>query len=404
MDDLVISEQTEWFGELAPADFDFLMAEFNKQLTLRCEIRNGTAGAVLRPNQFVGVLALPSGRNLRIIPKVPVRNLVYMIAYGSETWPFRDEQLEADSIDEVLWVFAQIFADLVQDRIEEGLYRSYVEREDSQNLIRGRIVFPEDIRRNLLTRHKTYCRFSEFTWDIEENQLIRQVVHFLSGFQLPDELRKRLTSLDAELAEITPTNLGPSVISRFRYNRFNESYQPIHQLCQLFLEGASLNEDVGTWNSRAFLIDMNKLFEDFVSHLLIRNSSGSISVLQQAEMRLDCHGLVRMRPDLLISENELIRVAADCKYKKAEDDDYKQADYYQVLAYCVACGANRGMIIYPKYVDVAQDAIAVANSDIVIERRTLDLSLELPEFKVAAQNFANGVLATAASGTMVSVA
>ena len=41
----------------------------------------------------------------------------------------------------------------------------------------------------------------------------------------------------------------------------------IHQLCRLFLEGASLTEELGVFDFRAFLVDMNKLtYQDVRSH------------------------------------------------------------------------------------------------------------------------------------------
>jgi hypothetical protein len=43
----------------------------------RVEVRRPLVGSdyVLNPNQFVGVVALPSGRRLECYPKVPVRSL-----------------------------------------------------------------------------------------------------------------------------------------------------------------------------------------------------------------------------------------------------------------------------------------------------------------------------------------
>jgi 5-methylcytosine-specific restriction enzyme subunit McrC len=49
------------------------------------------------------------------------------------------------------------------------------------------------------------------------------------------------------------------------YNRLNGEYRQIHRLCGLFLQGASLSEELGPFEFRTFLLDMNKLFEDFVS-------------------------------------------------------------------------------------------------------------------------------------------
>src|SRR5215469_6256028 len=49
----------------------------------------------------------------------------------------------------------------------------------------------------LLMRANIYCRFAEFTWDVEENQIIRQVLHLLSGWGFRSSLRLKLSQLDS---------------------------------------------------------------------------------------------------------------------------------------------------------------------------------------------------------------
>ncbi len=86
----------------------------------------------------------------------------------------------------------------------------------------------------------------------------------------------------------------------FTYSRLNEDYRQIHQLCRLFLEGSSLSEELGAWDSRTFLLDMNKLFEQFVTQILVNEASNRLTVRAQSEMALDVSGKVRIRPDLLM--------------------------------------------------------------------------------------------------------
>lgn len=127
-----------------------------------------------------------------------------------------------------LVAFLDGFAELVERRLRDGLYRAYLEQEDNVAFVRGRIRFTEDLRRNCLTRQRVYCQFAEFTWDIPENQIIRQVAHLLSGWGFQSKLRIKLSQLDSALSEITPTAMPGTVIGGFRYNRFNEDYRQIH--------------------------------------------------------------------------------------------------------------------------------------------------------------------------------
>jgi len=394
MTDLIkIQEYQEWSGVLGNDDYDFISSELSRQLTLRREIRDNKTVCVLNPNQYVGLIMLPSGTRLQITPKVPVSNLFYMISMAFDlAWPFREEFAKVEVFEDVLAVIAQIFAEFVERRIESGLYRAYVEEEKNLSCIRGRIGFAEDVRQNLIARHRIYCRYAEFTWDIEENQIIRQVVHLLSGWGFHTELRLRLSRLDTALTEIQPTALASSVFARFRYSRLNDDYRQIHQLCKLFLEGSSLSEQLGICDSRTFLLDMNKLFEAFVTQILQENVKSHIRVVSQSELALGENDKVKMRPDLIIESEGKPVLVADCKYKQTESESYRNHDFYQVLAYCTAVGIRRGLLIYPLHSGPLQDFVKVRNVDVLIEQTAIDLGLSFSEFKNECWRFCDAVL------------
>ena len=394
-DPLVLQEHAEWAAPLCDEDFQFLHSELKQQISVRQELREGKQLVVINPNQYVGVILLPSGLRLEIRPKVPIANLFYMLSCAFEMpWPFRPEWALFQSFDDVLAAIAQIFCDLVEQRVREGLYRAYVEQEENRAVIRGRIVFLEDLRRNCLTRQRVYCRFADFTWDIEENQIIRQVLHLLSGWGFYSGLRLRLSQLDSALSEITPTAMPGAVIGHFRYNRFNEDYRPIHQLCRLFLEGNSLSEQLGILDSRTFLLDMNELFEQFITQLLDSASRGPITIEPQSSLYLDEQDKVSMRPDILVKCDGIPVLVADCKYKRTESDAYKNHDYYQVLSYCIATGVRRGVLVYPRDKAATDDTVNVLNANIAIEQMTINLGLAFSEFCIECQEFADRLLSS----------
>jgi McrBC 5-methylcytosine restriction system component len=149
--------------------------------------------------------------------------------------PFLEEWSEFDELDELLEFVVAHLADLVESRIARGLYRSYVKREDNLDSICGRIAVAEGVRRNYILRHRTFCKYSEFTWYVLENQILRHVSHLVAGWIRKAELRTQLRRIDHLLGEVSPTNLTAIAIDRFAYHRLNDDSQPMHQLCRLFL-------------------------------------------------------------------------------------------------------------------------------------------------------------------------
>lgn len=308
----------------------------------------GTKFVQLVCGSHVGVLMLPSGKRIEIAPKVPARNLLYML---SEAWDLAPELFEGDvelaEFADILEFLADHFADLVEARIVRGLYRTYVEETDNLTAIRGRIDFSEDLRLNAVLRHRTVCRYTTLTWDIPENQVIRQTLHLLAGWVQQPKRRQRLHELDRTLGEVRPVRLPLSVFDAFAYHRLNDDYEPIHRLCRLFLSCASMNEDQGIQPYRSFILNMNVLFEAYVAACLGRSLALPLSLKSQFSKKLDYENKVPIRPDLVIQSAGTPVLVADTKYKEIGDGIPGNSDIYQMLAYCIRLNTGVGILVYP---------------------------------------------------------
>lgn len=335
---------------------------------------NGSERWVVSPGSTVGIVELPSGALLRCQPKAPVRNVFYMLAtaYGFRS-PFLDQAIAFEQIDELFDFLVEHLANLIDTRLERGLYRAYVEREENLAAVRGRIMIAEDLRRNAVLRHRTFCQFTEFTWDIPENRVIRQTVFAMSRLVRRAGLQQRLAALDRALGEIDARPLPSSVFDTFHYHRLNDDYRPIHRLCRVLLEGASVSEHTGDLGFRAFLLDMNLLYEQFLTVALRDALGGGLELTSQWARHLDLDGRVTIRPDLAVLFGETALVIADAKYKLSSGPEQGHTDLYQMLAYCTAERVSRGVLIYPLWEGASTTTVRVRNSPVEIERFAIDL-------------------------------
>jgi 5-methylcytosine-specific restriction enzyme subunit McrC len=375
---------------LDDGDAAWLVALAGKQFTIQ---RRFDGALIVNPNQFVGVMTLPSGITLTVQPKVPASNLFVMLAtaYRLDS-PFRDQAAVYDTIEQVLEFLVDEFTRLVEARIAAGLHRAYIEREDNLAAVRGRIAVADDLRRNYIQRQRVFCRFTEFSWDIPENQVIRQVAHLLAGWVSDPRRRLRLWQIDHTLGEVSPVSLPVDAIDRFVYNRQNADYEPIHHLCRLFLRGSSVSEHAGDTGFRSFLLDMNKLFETFVTEILRERAPRRMAVTDQYQTVLDRGGHLSIRPDLVISRDGRAALVADCKYKRLDQSEpFKHHDVYQALAYCTALGLDRGMLLYPRHEKSNEADLEIRNRDVVIRQVTLDLGGGPADLKVACKLLTDAV-------------
>jgi 5-methylcytosine-specific restriction enzyme subunit McrC len=273
--------------------------------------------------------------------------------------------------------------------------------------VRGRIRFAEDVARNSILRHRTFCEYAEYTWDVPENQAIRQVCQQLSRWGFRGELSHRFRTLDAQLSGISSSRMTAHDVRGFPYNRFNESYRQIHQLCALFMEGSSLSESLGIFDSRTFLVNMNSLFETFITRLLEERLPRSVRVSAQERTWLDKEHTVLMKPDLVFRTSGQVQLVADCKYKKTRPEDFVNQDVYQLNAYCVATGCNDGVLIYPKHELAVDESITVSESDLHLGQISIDLGVEPASLTSECGRFVdviNKMVATPEPGVLDAVA
>lgn len=373
---VVLSEYQDTPATLSTEDAAFVATELRGRITIRRVFAG--SGYILNSRQFVGLLTLPSGRQLECRPKVPAPNLFHMLAVAYDLpEPFLDAPAEVHSVDHVLTVVASRFTTMIEERIDRGLYRAYVEEEGNLTTVRGRIVIAEDIRHNSILRHRTYCRYTEYSWDVPENRVVRQVVRLLAGLGLPPKLRHRLRTLDSVMEEVTPGQYVAGDLNRFVYNRLNDDYRPIHRLCRFFLEAMSPSDRSGPFNFQGFLLDMNRLFERFVTQVLKAQVPAPFTVHAQASTSLDLAGEVCLRPDLLIRHGHDTVLVGDCKYKRIETGEHRHHDLYQLLAYCTALDVSQGLLIYPQHLAPVATGIAVRNSGVSMFEVVIDLSGDL---------------------------
>ncbi len=129
----------------------------------------------------------------------------------------------------------------------------------------------------------------------------------------------------------------------------NERYRPAITLARLILKGSSLDiEGNPTSSSDAFLIDMNKVFEDVVGLGLqqVLERTGFRVLLQHTD-HLDYHRHVEIRPDIVVRDTSgSVAAIADVKYKRPSTDKLSSSDVYQAVAYATRYRLDRVALIF----------------------------------------------------------
>ncbi len=293
--------------------------------------------------QHVGTIALP-GLHVLIRPKVPIENVLLLLEAGTPSW--RAEQFDYATTGDLLPAFAGFFATALDRALATGLHRWYRVEEDWLPTIRGRLDLTAQFRRPGILS-PVPCRFDEFTPDVDENRVLKAALRRLlrtPGIQTA--VRRRLMHELARFELVADVYVDPSVVDRLHLHRLNQHYEPPLRLAQLILRNMTLQDRPGGRRASAFLVDMNDLFQRFVTGRVQRLLHGRLHVVPEPGGHLGHGRKVRLEPDLVFYRGRESAYVGDTKYKLLGDQLGRNADYYQLLAYTTALDLPEGVLIY----------------------------------------------------------
>jgi 5-methylcytosine-specific restriction endonuclease McrBC regulatory subunit McrC len=196
-----------------------------------------------------------------------MRNLLWMLEVSAHR-----ELIEADTghLEETPTNFFDLFAYLLGknllSQLMSGVPHRYVARHGDLHTVRGRINLGEQISRNWNRFDRIACTWDEFTPNTPANRLFKCACRFLANRVSYSEAARLLIDCLALLDEVDDVSPLTALrdVQSFHYDRSMDRFRLAYDLAQRLLRSSGHALGVGGANTYVFLIDMNKLFEDYV--------------------------------------------------------------------------------------------------------------------------------------------
>jgi 5-methylcytosine-specific restriction enzyme subunit McrC len=287
---------------------------------------------------------------MHIRPKVPIARLLFLTGYSQHAAVWRPDTVRVGEAADLIPVVAQALWRQTERAIHQGLLPGYVVVEESSPVLRGRLRESEQLHRHHGLPLPLEIGHDEFTVDIPENQILRTACEWMLNIPRVDaESQRMLRRLLRDFSEVT--SLSPSdPIPAWKPTRLNGRYHTALRLAEIVLRATSVEHQIGGVLLNGFLLDMPKLFEDFVTvalrESLVAEFGGRVD--GQDRHYLDQAGKVVLRPDIVWKIRGSPAAVIDAKYKAQKPAGYPNADLYQLLAYCTVLGLREGHLVYAK--------------------------------------------------------
>ena len=328
-------------------------------------------------------------------------NLIVLLSYAYDLKIYEQAQasqatLQADWFELLTYLFA---ADLHR-QVQNGIYQTYKQVDHQQPVLRGRWNLH---RQFLVPSHNRFqfdVSYDEYSPDNPLNQVFRFVISRLRWLSRDPLNQRLLADLADWLNGVTPLMTVPSeLLSQIVFTRLNQQYEPAYKLARLFLDHEVIQTTVGKQNLYAFLFDMNRLFELFLSRFLQQHQSQILPPCwHNAQIRFQSAGqptylaeqipeqkqYFLLKPDILINHplNKTPLLIIDTKYKRLGHQrlNVSEGDVYQMLAYATRHNCRRVVLLYPQTAEMKypiRQTFQIIDTNIQIQIATINLRIPL---------------------------
>ena len=331
-------------------------------------------------------------RELEVCNKVIlVKNIYYMLAYA---FSVLNEQgyrnMGAEDFGNTAELFAAILARGISTQLKRGLGREYAYYTDSLSSLRGKIDISESIKTRTFMNRQMICEYDDFSVNSRMNRIIKSSMIELLRSGISSKRKKELRKLLVFFNDVDAIDLH-SVDWHMRYNRNNQTYRMLIEICRLLAEGLIQNQEDGTQKMMDFLDEqrMHRLYEKFILEYFRKEFPQIKANASYIAWQLDGSSsemLPVMKTDIMLTYGEKTLIIDAKYYSRTMSENFgvrrlHSGNLYQIFTYVKNKDAElsgrphevSGMLLYAKTDEEIYPECEYSMSGNTIAVRTLDL-------------------------------
>ena len=325
---------------------------------------------------------------------IPVRNIYYMMAYAFQALRKMDiSRVEPESFDNALELYAEILVKAVNVQVKQGLRRDYIPVTETMPSVKGKIDVSGSIKTQSILRRRLVCTYDDYSVDTRLNRIIRTTLMYLLKSDIRLSQKKEIRKLLVYFEGVEEIDVR-SIDWKHRYERNEQSYELIINVCHMVLKGLLQTESDGSYRLREYMDEQgeNALYEKFILEYYRRHYPQLNAQPSLIYWQLDGEGdelLPVMRTDITLRKGNTVLII-DAKYYEHNTQVYQgrhsihSDNLYQIFSYVKNKDYElrdkehkvSGMLLYAGTDDEIQPSSRYEMSGNTIEVRTLDLNRE----------------------------
>lgn len=322
----------------------------------------------IKARNYVGTISLGE-RVIEVLPKTDLNNdqtrqrLLEMLAVA-QLIPFREVEIatQANRRSTLLDVFMSVYLSHLTTQWRRGRTANYRKVDANHNCLKGKLLFGENLRKNVAHAERFYTRWDTFTVDVPLSQTLKLATQVCRRHAMQHSIQQDALSLLMEFDEVSDVRFSPQQLSLIHTDRQTSRFSSVLTLGKSLILGESPDR-TATTSTFSLIFDMNVVFERYIAQVMklamvLGDRHASAQVGGKHLLSRNGKGKFRLIPDIGIYENRKLICLVDTKWKLLDrsksHDGVSQADMYQMYAYAREFRCSRVILLFPATDNVSE--------------------------------------------------
>lgn len=347
------------------SDDDFRQHHFNAMVQFNEKNQNKYFTVIhkgVQFNNYVGVIQI-GGLTIEILPKADKStNSDVNLWQGVLLNMLRVcKRIKVDNVSEtglkkrhnsILEVYFEMYLNEIEGLIKRGLINKYRRVKSNQLALKGKLVFAQNIQKNLVHKERFYCEHQLYDKDHLLHQILFKGLKVLDNL-LNDGLKDKLNRVMFEFNDFKEVNINANHFEKLSSNRKNIPYQKALEIAKMLILNYSPNLNSGKDNMLTLLFDMNMLWEEYVFRILQKHkpTTSTVSFQNKKDFWKSDDRTKTIRPDIVINEtiDEITTTyVVDTKWKIRGSNSPDDSDLKQMFVYNLYWKAQKSLLLFPR--------------------------------------------------------
>lgn len=248
----------------------------------------------------------------------------------------------------LLDLYFELYLSELEKLMHLGLVKKYKQVKGNQKALKGSLKFADHIQQNLIYKTRFFTSYQVYSQDHLLHQILLCALKILKRINRNHLLVDRINRVLFLLPEISQKKITAAHFKQIVLNRKTVPYAEVLKIAKMLILNFAPDIKGGKENMIAILFDMNRLWEEFVYHVLANNLGDGYTVSFQNQQKF--WDTKTIRPDIFISHlgNEgTSNYVIDTKWKIIADHNPSDEDLKQIFAYNAHWNCENSLLLYP---------------------------------------------------------